>query len=214
MKCLKCGFEFTEGIFCPECGNKYDAESAKAEQEKLEKEQREKEERELELAKQKAEQERIEKEAEIELAKQKAEQLRLENEAAALEAEKLRLLKEKEDAEREAKQKEELSRTFNGQVYSTKEEMLLAKETFEKEEALQKKLKKANSKSVWSLILALATYPLTLTIFLWFPSIIISIILGIYALIEKTEKKGIVITSFILNGVFLAIIILAILLSL
>lgn len=27
MKCTKCGFEFTEGVFCPECGTKYNLDS-------------------------------------------------------------------------------------------------------------------------------------------------------------------------------------------
>ena len=26
MKCLNCGCEFTEGLFCPECGSKYNSE--------------------------------------------------------------------------------------------------------------------------------------------------------------------------------------------
>ena len=28
MKCVKCGCEFEEGLFCPECGAKYDEKEA------------------------------------------------------------------------------------------------------------------------------------------------------------------------------------------
>ena len=31
MRCWKCGFEFGEGIFCPECGTKYEFEKVKIE---------------------------------------------------------------------------------------------------------------------------------------------------------------------------------------
>ncbi len=67
MKCTKCGFEFSEGIFCPECGTKYDEEEAEK----------------IEMAKERAEKERHEKEkAELE-----AETLRLKNENLRIEQE-------------------------------------------------------------------------------------------------------------------------------
>ena len=36
MKCIKCGTEFFEGVFCPECGTKYDEDEAKIAEKKEE----------------------------------------------------------------------------------------------------------------------------------------------------------------------------------
>lgn len=82
MKCENCGTEFSEGVFCPECGTRIKpelsseehAKKQEAEQIAKEKAEEEKNNRELELAKQKTEQERIakeraEKEAEAEKAR-------------------------------------------------------------------------------------------------------------------------------------------------
>lgn len=158
----------------------------------------EKEKREVELAKAKAEQERLAKERvekEVELLREKNEAIKIEQELAA----------KKELSE---KQKvEELSRTFNGQVYNTVEEMKLAKDIFDKEELNKKQVKKADFASILSFILGIATYPLILTYVLWFPAMIISIIFGIIALKEKTEKKGLAITGLVLNIPLIVIII-------
>lgn len=54
MRCWKCGFEFGEGIFCPECGTKYEFEKVKIEKERLAKERAEER-----LANEKMEQERF-----------------------------------------------------------------------------------------------------------------------------------------------------------
>ena len=35
MKCSKCGNEFNEGIFCPECGTRIEPELSPEEQEKI-----------------------------------------------------------------------------------------------------------------------------------------------------------------------------------
>ena len=74
MKCAKCGTEFHEGIFCPECGTKYDEEEAKkAEALRAEEENKQ---RELELEKAKAEAERLAKEQAEQEAKKAEEESR------------------------------------------------------------------------------------------------------------------------------------------
>jgi predicted nucleic acid-binding Zn-ribbon protein len=61
MKCVQCGHEFTEGIFCPECGHKYDVdevariEKEKAELEKQEAERKAREQAEVQKARQEQE---------------------------------------------------------------------------------------------------------------------------------------------------------------
>ena len=222
MKCTKCGFEFDEGLFCPECGAKYDEEEAKRienealEQEKIRKEEEKKEEEEK---KRKEEEEKAQRE--LELEKVKVEQERLAVEKAAHEAELLRQQNERirieqenkvKAEEQEKKHQEELSRTFNGIIYNSVDEMNIAKTQYDEQMLLQKNIKKANAYSVWSLILSIATYPLVFTFILWFPSLIVSIVLGVTAIKKKSEKRGMAIASFIINGIFILICILCIVL--
>lgn len=180
MKCLKCGYEFSEGLFCPECGTKYDEEEAKKIEEKRIKEEQEEKEREEE--KNRAYQAKIEKEKieqEVELVKQKNENMRLQH--------------EEEDRK---------SRTVNGIVYNTLEEAETARKTFEeKEKEKDDKKKRYTNLSVWSLVLSILSLPLICTVVLWIPASIVSIILGIKALKEHTQYKARIIVSFILNGI-------------
>lgn len=209
MKCLKCGYEFREGLFCPECGTKYDEEEAKrieAEQFEAEEKKRgeEREKRELELARAKVEQEKlaVEKAAhEAELARQLNEKVRIEQEAQARMEEQKR------------KHQEEATRTFNGVIYNTIDEMNIAKAAFDEQTAITKATKKANTLAIWSFVLSLATYPLVMTIFLWFPSLILSIVFGVKALKGKTDKKGLTIAGLIVDGLFILIIIISIIFS-
>jgi DNA-directed RNA polymerase subunit RPC12/RpoP len=61
MKCVQCGHEFTEGIFCPKCGHKYDVdEVVQIEKEKAELEKQEEERK----AREQAEAERVRREQE------------------------------------------------------------------------------------------------------------------------------------------------------
>jgi predicted nucleic acid-binding Zn-ribbon protein len=118
MKCINCGTEFNEGIFCPECGHKYDEEEiARIEREKKEREAREIAEKAEREAKEKAEREAREK------------------------AENERLLRERQEREERQRAEEELlSRTFNGKVYADKEEADLAKMESNQVEALKQRL--------------------------------------------------------------------------
>lgn len=75
------------------------------------------------------------------------------------------------------------------------------------------KIKTANAMAIWSFILSIATYPLTMTIILWLPSLIISIFLGIIALVDKTNKKGFAIAGLALNGMFILICVLSVVLA-
>lgn len=119
MKCINCGCEYFEGVFCPECGTKHidnkdtnDCTNIKLEGERLAKE---KAEHEAEIARQKTEQERlaIERlEKETELARLKVEQ---EKEASLRAVEKERLLQEekvKKAEENEKKRIENEGRTM------------------------------------------------------------------------------------------------------
>ena len=211
MKCKRCGAEFDEGIFCPECGTKYDEEEAKhIEAEQLESEERKQEEK---LCKEILEKE-AEEERKLELEKAKVEQERLAVEKAAHEVELVRQQNEKARIEQERRYQEELKRTFNGVLYNTIDEMNVAKAAYDEQVALAKKTKSVNVMAILSFVLALATYPLVMTIVLWILSFVLSIIFGVKAIIEKTNKKGFVIAGFIIDGLFVLIIILSIILAL
>ncbi len=63
--------------------------------------------------------------------------------------------------------------------------------------------------SLLCLILAIATYPLVVTLVLWFPSIMASIAFGIIAYHRKEEPKGLYIAGFIIDALFILIAIYA-----
>ncbi len=229
MKCINCGTVFEEGVFCPECGTKYDEEEIKrkeAEEQELEKKRKELEEMKREKTRRQAEEKRVEKEKlqqeekekrELELAKTKAEQERLSAERVAHEAELARLQNERlkieqenrlRTAELENKKKEELSRTFNGVIYNSIEEKTIAQRQFEENNEILKKQKRIDMKAIWSFILAIAVYPLIMTIVLWFPAYVVSVVLGIMALKERTSKRGFVIASLIIDGLMILIVVI------
>ena len=98
MKCQNCGTEFNEGLFCPECGTKYDEEQVKKESQKDELNAK------AEIEKAKVEAEKLAKEKaehEAEIAKQATEQQRLANERIEKEAELTRLKMEREQAKKD-----------------------------------------------------------------------------------------------------------------
>lgn len=222
MKCTKCGTIFEEGLFCPECGAKYDEEEAKlaeqkererAEAERLAEEQR----KEAELEKARLEQEKVAKAQEIELARAKVEQERLAKERAEQEAEVLRL--KKEEAERKAieaektkaeqlSKEERLSRTFNNVEYQTKEEAEAASVAYEREQERIKQQKKVDGYAIWSLVLGIAAWPLTMLIvgeFLTIPAMIF----GVKALKNKTTKKGCAIGGIVSVGIYILVVVLS-----
>lgn len=222
MKCIKCGFTFDEGLFCPECGTKYDAEEEKKRIEEM-KRQYEREEQEKQRIYQKEEQERELKrqeereKRELEKAKAKVEQERLAKERVEREAEVLRLRKEEAErkAEEERKAKEEqrekedrLSRTFNGIEYQTKEEMEAVKRSFEakkaEEEQQKSQQKKVDSYAVWSLICGIATWILSIVLIGVF-FVIPSVVFGVKALKNKTTKKGFAIAGIASVSIYIMI---------
>lgn len=235
MKCTKCGYEFEEGLFCPECGTKYDKDEAKRieiEEEEAAKKRSAEEKLRQETLKQETEEKKIEEELrrreekekrDLEIEKTKVEQARLEAEKIAHEAELIRQQNEKARIEQEnkirmeeqeKKRQEELTRTFNGVLYNSIHEMNLAKAKYEEQIELVKKTKNANLMAIWSFVLSIATYPLVMLLVLWFPSLITSIVLAVIALKAKTNKKGFVIASFIINGFFILICVLSVILAL
>lgn len=164
MKCLKCGYEFKEGLFCPECGTKYNEEETK----------------------------------------------HMENETAQQQSEKVLIEQENRAGieEQERRHQEELMRTFNGVLYNTIDEMNAARIAYDRQVAGEKATKRANSMAIWSFILALATYPLVMTIFLWFPSLILSIVFGVKAFTGNTDKKGFAIAGLIVDILYVLIVII------
>lgn len=201
MKCVKCGCEFEEGLFCPECGAKYDEKEA--EEKRIQDEIRmkeEKEKRKLELEKAKVEQEKLA----VEKAAYEAELARQQNEKARIEQENRAKMEEQE-----RKRQEELTRTFNGVLYNTIEEMNVAKDAYEKQVAIEKQTKRTNLLAVSSFVLALATLPLFATAVLWLPSIVLSIVFGVKAVKRKTNKKGLVIAGFLVDAFYILLFIVA-----
>lgn len=118
MICNKCGHEFSAGIFCPECGTRYETSEEVLKKEKAEAER---------IAKEKAEAERIEHERQEAEAKRKAGEEYIARQQA--EAEKAR-------QEQQALQE----RTYKGTVYESREEATIAREDEERIESLKKKL--------------------------------------------------------------------------
>ena len=201
MKCVKCGREFEEGLFCPECGAK--CEEKEAEEKRIQDEIRmkeEKEKRKLELEKAKVEQEKLA----VEKAAYEAELARQQNEKARIEQENRAKMEEQE-----RKRQEELTRTFNGVLYNTIEEMNVAKDAYEKQVAIEKQTKRTNLLAVSSFVLALATLPLFATAVLWLPSIVLSIVFGVKAVKRKTNKKGLVIAGFLVDAFYILLFIVA-----
>lgn len=130
MKCINCGTEFKEGIFCPECGTRNEnilllSEVEQQEKERLEKQETEKEERE------RIERERLEKERKEAEVQAKEREARAKAEQVNAEARRL----EQENARREME-----SRTVNGVMYKTIEEAQLARDEHKKLDLLKKKL--------------------------------------------------------------------------
>ena len=119
MICKKCGHEFSAGVFCPECGTRYET----PEEEALKKEKAEAE----RIAKEKAEAERIERERQEAEVKRKAEEERIAKQQAK--AEKAR-------QEQQALQE----RTYKGTVYESREEASIARADEERVENLKKQL--------------------------------------------------------------------------
>lgn len=105
---------------------------------------------------------------------------------------------------------EEMTRTFNGVLYSSIEEMNVAKKQFEEQEEIKKKQRTTDIFAIVSIICSIATFPLVFTLFLWLPAWVCAIVFGIVALVKKTRKKGLAITGLIFAGIFLAFAIWAI----
>ena len=198
MKCIKCGTEFFEGVFCPECGTKYDEDEAKIAEKKEEE-------------KVKLEEEELVKVQEVELAKAKVEQERLAKERVEQEAEVLKL--KKEEAERNAAKEEKLSRTFNNVEYQTIEEAKAASKAYEEEQVRMQQQKKIDSFAIWSLILGIASWPLTMLIvgeFLTIPAVIF----GVKALKNKTTKKGCAIGGIVSVGIYVLVLVIGLIFAL
>lgn len=135
MRCSKCGFEFDEGVFCPECGAKNEMETEKAKGKILEEKRKEEWER---KERDKIEQEKQRRECNERMLQAKIEQERLAKERIETEE---RLAKEKKKQERLSLEKVHLkARTYNGIVYADEREARLANEENGKIDALKQRL--------------------------------------------------------------------------
>lgn len=115
MKCRKCGTEFEEGMFCPECGTRVEEEQS---QKIIETEEKSVDPA-IEIERQKTEQARIEKEkveTELELAKQKIEQEKLEMERKKQQEVEQKRIQEEQEADK--KRKEQKKMENEGKVMS------------------------------------------------------------------------------------------------
>lgn len=229
MKCSKCGFEYDEGLFCPECGTQnIDTNGNIPEQEnelvknRLEQERiaKERVEKEAELAKIRLQQELLEKEKrEEENAKKvQAEQQRIESANHEEQMAKNRLEQEriaKEKVEKEA----ELAKIKLQQELLEKEkrEKEIASRNAKKDEKQRiKEEKKSNPKhlAVYSIVIGIITWLLTFTgvgAILAILTTIIGIVLGIMAL--KSTQKGKAIGGIIINASWWALAVIGIVLS-
>lgn len=168
MKCNNCGFEFDEGIFCPECGTKYDEEEAK----------------------------RIEAEK-AEIEKKRIEELKVQEELQKKQEAEQREKDLAEAKEIERTKQEELSRTFNGVLYASVDEMNAAKEAYESELKVKEQLtKSANTKALISMIIGLIAL-LFVSGYVGMITAVISLVLGILALKANTTKRGFAITGIV-----------------
>lgn len=113
MKCKNCGFEFEDGIFCPECGTNNSQisleEQEKVEEEKARKDAEDNARRMAELEAEKARLELRQKEKEAEIAQTKLEQEKLEKEKR--EAERM-------VAEEKAKRKADKVEANEGKIWA------------------------------------------------------------------------------------------------
>lgn len=175
MKCNNCGFEFDEGIFCPECGTKYDEEKAKI----IEAE-------ELEIETQKAEE-------------SKAQENLLEQQVETHEKQLAEVV------ETEGVQKEEIERTFNEELYPAVEEINVVEDVYATSPNEEARIKTADKNALISMICGLASWPLALTIILWFPAAIIAIVFGVMALKGGTRKRGFAITGIVAVGAYIGL---------
>lgn len=107
---------------------------------------------------------------------------------------------------------EEMSRMFNGVLYSSIEEMNEAKKLFKEQKAIKRKQKIFNVCGVASMICGIAVFPLTIVpcfgILMWF----CSIFLGIFSIVKKSSKKGFAITGLVFSCIFLVLVIRSIML--
>lgn len=199
MKCAKCGHEFFEGIFCPECGTKYEevvldektvAEAAEKEREIAKDAAREEAKRIIEAEeaaiREKAEKE--EREKAIKIAQEEA---------------KKSISSEDEDIKNEASK-----RIREEAIQKAKEE-----EEKRQQEEIDKKVKKekgVDRKAILSLSLGIATWVLLFSVFLTIITpitSICSIVIGIISLKNKTRRKKPAIIGILLSAIYWVMII-------
>ena len=94
-------------------------------------------------------------------------------------------------------------RTFNGVTYNSLAEMQIARDTYRLMEADKAVKNYVNKCAVWCLVLSMIMLPLIPTVVGWAVAYIGSIICGIYAIKNHTDKKICVIIGLSLDALMI-----------
>ena len=81
--------------------------------------------------------------------------------------------------------------------------MNLAKAYYEAHSLSTIKMKRANSLAIWSFVLAIATYPLVVTVVLALlspVSLVVSAVFAVISLVQRTQKKGFAIAGLAIDA--------------
>ena len=197
MRCNNCGCEFDEGCFCPECGTNVEEVIETKNMGELEKTHAN-----IEMI---TENDTYAKELEKERIN--LERAKIEKERLEIEENNRRIQKEMQKAkeEEEKRQAEIDSRTYKGTVYSSVEEMKVAKVEGEK----IKEQKKVDALAIWCFVLSLLPFTIIGAYFFWATGIA-ALVLGILALRGKTRKKGFAIAGIVIDGLMLLLMIIVV----
>lgn len=197
MKCVKCGTEFSEGIFCPMCGTK-NGETGIEQEKAAEIEKRER--RQAEEAAMMEAKKKIEEEKEI-IRNNAEKNAREEAVKAAQEKARQNISSDDEDIKREALERVREEAIQNAKLEEEKKQQ-------EEAERKAKEERRINRKAIISLVLGIASWVGMLTVILPIVGGIWAIVDGCKALKGKTKYKKSAIFGIILPILFYVLLII------